>query len=98
MSSTQEPSQQEQETAELIKNKRKSYSVSFKIEAIKFADKTSNRKAAKHYWINESVIRRWKKSREKLEQIPNKAQKTIQKQRPAKWLALEAHLKSWIIE
>jgi hypothetical protein len=43
MSSTQEPSQQEQETTELIKNKRKSYSVNFKIEAIKFADETSNK-------------------------------------------------------
>jgi transposase-like protein len=97
MSSTQEPSHQEQETTKVINTKRKSYSVSFKIEAIKFADESSNRKAAKHYGIDESVIQRWKKLRKKLEQIPNKVRKTIKKQRPAKRLALEAHLKSWII-
>lgn len=90
--------EEESKAASASKTKRNSYSIKFKIEAIQFASNNSIRKTANHFGIDESLVRRWKKSQEKLHQTPNKNRKTLQKHRPAKWLALEAHLKSWILD
>ena len=49
-----------------IKQKRKQYSVGFKIKVLTEAKKTSNRNAARLNSIDESLIRDWRKNEEKL--------------------------------
>lgn len=43
---------------------RCTYNADEKLEAIKYAEQTSNRQAAKRYLINESCIRQWRKKRQ----------------------------------
>jgi hypothetical protein len=52
----------------LINNNHKSYSISFKIEAIKFVDKNSNRKSAKHYGVDLALEETARKVRANTEQ------------------------------
>jgi len=80
------------------KQVKSSYSIDFKLSAITFAENNSNRKAGKHFGVDESIIRRWRKIKEDLLKIPNKSSKTVIKLRKPKWAALEVHLKSWILE
>ena len=48
--------------------RRNAYDAAFKLKAIELADKEGNRAAARKIGINESMVRRWKRQREELEQ------------------------------
>ena len=43
------------------KRKRMSYEASFKLKVVKAAEETSNLEAARHFGVDESNIRRWRK-------------------------------------
>lgn len=82
----------------MSQKKRKTYSVSFKLSAVEFAETNSNIKAAEHFEVNISQILRWKSTKDSMLLVQNKNKKCVFKFRPAKWPALEAHLKSWLVE
>ena len=48
--------------------RRNAYDAAFKLKAMELADKEGNRAAARKLGINESMVRRWKRQREELEQ------------------------------
>ena len=49
------------------KAKRKSYSLEFKLGAIKFAEERGgNRKSAEHHGVDESLVRDWRKNKPKI--------------------------------
>ena len=75
------------------------YSIDFKITVITFAENISNRNAKKHLCVDESIIRRRRRNKEEFLKIPNKSCKTVfKRQCKPKWVALEMHLKSWILK
>ena len=47
--------------------KRKSYDLKFKLSVIEHAEKTSNREAGRKFQIDESMVRRWHKTKEQIE-------------------------------
>ena len=46
--------------------RRKNYDLKFKMSAIKCADETTNRQAARKFAVDESMIRRWRKNSSKI--------------------------------
>lgn len=52
------------------KNRRKSYTTERKLEIINFAEEKGNRAAGKHFDVDESCIREWRKKKTVLEAIP----------------------------
>lgn len=75
---------------------RKSYFSSQKLEAIAFAEVTSNRKAAKVYKIDESCIRKWRLQKDMLENI-NRERGTRRKPN-LRFPELEQRLKEFVIQ
>jgi len=55
---------------------RKNYSLSFKFDAIKFAQEHSNRQAGEHYGVDESMVQRWRLAKNKLNLVLDKTKKT----------------------
>ena len=45
-------------------SKRRAYSIEFKTEVIKFAEKHSNRETGRKFKIDESMVRRWLQKKE----------------------------------
>ena len=50
--------------------KRTSYTVGFKLKAVKLAETTSNRNAGKELGINEKLVRDWRKKKTELVKLP----------------------------
>ena len=75
--------------------KRQSYTLNYKLEAVKFAVDNSLAKAAEHFRVNISQIRRWKKQVE-MEPVTKKEGNVVKRKRSAKYPAMEAHMKTWI--
>ena len=57
-------------------SKRKNYSIEFKREAIILGEKIGNRKAANHFGVDESMVRRWQNLKNDFDELPNKTIKT----------------------
>ena len=47
-------------------SKRRTYSVEFKIDVVKFAEKHSNRETGRKFQVDESMVRRWVQNKAKL--------------------------------
>lgn len=75
---------------------RKSYPASYKLEVIESAEMTSNTKAAQKYNINESCIRSWRKSKDKLLNM-NSNRKSQRTGTPI-WPEIDKELKQWADE
>ena len=78
--------------------KNRSYTIAFKLEVIKYAEDTSNRRAAIFYNIDRKRVQEWRKQKEKLEPIKNKDQVRALKGRgrKAKYPVLEVELLDYI--
>ncbi|CRL05372.1 CLUMA_CG018216, isoform A [Clunio marinus] len=77
-----------------IKN-RKSYSSKQKLEAVSYAEKLGNRKASKLFHIDESCIRKWRKTKDLLIKINN--ERGTKRKPNLHWPELDAELKAWAI-
>lgn len=77
--------------------KRSTYTLSYKLEAVNYAELTSNQIASEHFGVNISQIVRWKKQKADMEEKPSKVGKVMRRFRSNKWPALEAHLKTWVL-
>ena len=53
-------------------SKRQAYDVKFKMKVIEVAEKSSNREAGRQFKIDESMVRRWRQNKSKLELAYNK--------------------------
>jgi transposase-like protein len=47
---------------------RKSYTAAFKLEAVAYAKENGNRATARHFSINEKMVRNWHKQEDELRQ------------------------------
>ena len=59
-------------------SKRQAYDVNFKMEVLAVAEKCSNREAGRRFAIDESLVRRWRQNKSKLEEAysqPTEAKK-----------------------
>jgi len=50
---------------------KRSYTVAFKLDAISYAEATSNRKAALFYKVDRKRVQEWRKDKEKFEAVRN---------------------------
>lgn len=76
--------------------KRKTYSLNFKLDAVKFAEANSLSKAADHFRVHISQIKRWKSQKELIQAKPNKNGNVAKRIRGQKWPQLENYLLHWI--
>jgi transposase-like protein len=74
---------------------RKSYTVEEKLNIIKFAEENNNRTAARHFSINESSVRCFRRQKQMLLTM-NPQKKTNRKANPH-WPKLEEELKSFVL-
>lgn len=77
------------------KRKRVSYISEFKLKVIAKAEKVGNRETGRIFNIDESNVRLWRKSKEKLENMDRK-RRAARTGQPA-WPVLENELHSWIL-
>ena len=61
-------------------NKR-SYTISFKLDVISYAEKTSNRKASLFYQVDRKRVQEWRKQKKELEVVKNDHNSSIDKVR-----------------
>lgn len=76
--------------------RRQSYTARFKLECIKYAKENGNRATARHYSINESLVRSWRKQEESLRQT-KKTTKAFRGKK-ARWPVLEDQLAKWVLQ
>ncbi|CAG8790819.1 3852_t:CDS:1, partial [Gigaspora rosea] len=57
-----------------LERKNRSYTIAFKLEVIKYAEDSSNHRAAKFYNVDRKRVQEWRKQKEKLEPVKNKVQ------------------------
>ena len=74
---------------------RNSYTTERKLKAIEFAEKYGNCKAGVEYGVNESMVRKWRKSKEVL--IKMKPQQRSLRTGSPHWPELESALKTWVL-
>ena len=67
--------------------KRHAYKASLKLKAIEYAVAHGNRAAARHFNVNESMVRKWRKQEEALRQV--KKNKLSFRGHKARWPELE---------
>ncbi len=79
-----------------MSNVRKSYTSEKKLEIIEYAEKNSNRAAARLYVVGESSVREWRKQKAIL-QVMN-PRKRARRYKKEFWPELEQDLKKWIRE
>lgn len=78
---------------------RKSYSLTFKLEVIRYADAHSLSSAARKYKIDRKMIREWNKNREDITtQALRKTRRRVRRIRASKWPNLENDLHEWIMQ
>ncbi|KAL0278423.1 UNVERIFIED_CONTAM: hypothetical protein PYX00_000251 [Menopon gallinae] len=68
------------------------------MKAVEYAKVNNNRKAAEHFQIDESMVRRWRRDEVMLNQVPNQSRKSKMRNRRAKWPNLESDLKKWVVD
>ena len=76
--------------------KRHAYEASLKLKAIEYAVAHGNRAAARHFNVNESMVRKWRKQEEALRQV--KKNKLSFRGHKARWPELEDRIEQWVIE
>lgn len=76
--------------------RRKSYSASFKLEAIKYSQIHGTSSAAAYFEVNDSLIRRWRSEKLKLERLPGN--KRACRYKIPKALEIEDEIYTWIIK
>ena len=74
---------------------RNSYTTERKLKAILFAEKYGNCKAGVEYGVNESMVRKWKKSKELL--LKMKPEQRCLRTGTPLWPALVTSLKRWVL-
>lgn len=83
---TEEPSK--------TKGSRKCWTAAQKLDVVDFAERTSNRHAARHFKINESTIRNFRKNKEMLKAM--QPTRSTNRHGSIYWPDLEVGLKEWI--
>lgn len=73
---------------------RKSFTVAQKLDIVAYAEENSNRQAARHYDINESTVRCFR--RQKAQLITMKPEKSTNRHGTVYWPDLEEALKTWV--
>lgn len=76
------------------KSSRKSWTVAQKLDIVAYAEGTSNRQAARHYNLNESTVRCFRRQKDALQTM--KPTKSTNRHGVAYWPDLENHLKEWV--
>lgn len=85
----------EVDESEMNKSKsRKCWTAAQKLLIIDFAEKNSNREAARHYNMNESTVRNFRKSKEMLKNM--KPSRSTNRHGTIYWPELEKSLKVWV--
>ncbi|KAL1437292.1 hypothetical protein MTO96_001358 [Rhipicephalus appendiculatus] len=77
------------------KTSRRSYTVKFKLTAVADAVENDNRAAGRHFSISEKLVRDWRMASEKIRAM--KSTKKADRGKKARWPALEAGLRSWVL-
>ena len=75
--------------------KRHAYKASLKLKAIEYAVVHGNRAAAKHFNVNESMVRKWRKQEDALRQV--KKNQLSFRGHKARWPQLEDRIEQWVI-
>ncbi|CAG8827434.1 20903_t:CDS:1, partial [Gigaspora rosea] len=68
---------------DLVRTNR-SFTITFKLEVIAYAEDTSNRSAAKFYNVDRKRVQEWRKQKTELEAVTNKGQARVLKGRGRK--------------
>jgi len=76
--------------------KRHAYEASLKLKAIEYAVAHGNRAGARHFNVNESMVRKWRKQEDALRQV--KKNKLSFRGHKARWPQLEDRIEQWVIE
>lgn len=76
--------------------RRKSYTASYKLDAVKFSLEHGTTAAACHFEVDRSLIRRWKREKEYLQDLPST--KRARRFRKPKAAEIEEALHSWITQ
>ena len=76
-------------------SKRMKYSAKFKLQVIKFADKSNNCVASRKFKVNEKLVREWRRNVEKIKNMPK--DKCANRGRKCHWPVLEKSLLQWIM-
>lgn len=84
------------EAPEFAKKKKRSFDASFKIKVAEFAEKSSNRGAARKFEIDEKRVKEWRKQKQSLTDLPSKKRRLDGRGRKAAHPEMEEELVSWI--
>lgn len=76
--------------------KRTAYAAGFKLKVVAFAEQSNNSMAARHFTVNEKLVRDWRKKKGELSLMP--ITKKAARGGMAMFPALEEKLAEWIIE
>lgn len=87
-------SDQENSDKSKCKTTRKSWPAIKKLEIIAYAERTSNRQAARHFEINESTVRNFRKHKAQIEAMNPK--QSTNRHGTIYWPKLEESLKEWV--
>ena len=77
-------------------SKRLSYTTAFKLQVVDFAETNGNRSAARHFSVDESNVRLWKKSKPRLDKMPKS--KCANRGRVAFYPNLDKRMLEWITD
>ena len=77
-------------------SKRNRYSAKLKLSAVEYAETSNNCAAARQYGVTEKMIRDWRKSKDRLKEMPKS--KYANRGLACKWPTLEEALFTWVEE
>ncbi|XP_017778332.1 PREDICTED: uncharacterized protein LOC108563980 isoform X3 [Nicrophorus vespilloides] len=78
------------------KNSRKCYTAAEKLLVIEYAETNGNRDASRHFSVNESNVRFWRKNKEAIQVLPRK--KKASRGHPPSFPHLENALVKWVVD
>ncbi len=78
--------------------KRQTFDLSTKLEIIKYAEETSNREAGRKFILDESMVRRWRKNKTKLEEKSLSKSKVTEENKVEKRQPLDLNSKLEIVK
>lgn len=76
--------------------KQKSYTAKFKLTAVNYVEQHGNWAACRHFDVTEKMVRTWRQSTDKLQDM--KSGKRADRGKKARWSELEGRLHTWILE
>ena len=76
--------------------RKRSYDAAFKLKVVQYAEKNSNRAAARRHQVDERSVRDWRKQKEQLNTLPSKKQCLQGGGRKPKLPEVEEQLTEWI--